>query len=289
MIKSFTQAGISYEPAMDIGAINNATNFRPDFNPSLQATKLTQSSINSILNPFFDEWDDPSTAVHWHKTAQGSFSQSQDSGMISSYHMKMTGTGVPGEVSITQDMKIPGMTAQAGGLSLLAYVKCPTTNKVISSITVGSRDLSIRNSDSWQWIRLGIVPQSFSAVKVSAKLCKHGGTAMPGDQLQIGYIGVFPGWSLLPGVAGALSNDLRASYTWEVGVLRHDSGKTSPPIAVPGARFGDKVEVGAPLSLRGVGAQGYVDSPDRVCIRLQNNSGSNVNLSHGTWRVVVRK
>lgn len=89
----------------------------------------------------------------------------------------------------------------------------------------------------------------------------------------------------------SLSNatNLVGSATWNPGSLADGAGETSASFTVTGAAFGDTVAVAAPYDLQGILAVGYVDAADSVKVRLQNESGSTVDLASGTWKVYVTK
>lgn len=77
--------------------------------------------------------------------------------------------------------------------------------------------------------------------------------------------------------------------TWNPASLVDGAGETSPSITVLGAALGDAVEVYPPYSLQGFVYSGYVSAADTVVIRVQNESGSTVDLASGSWRVRVKK
>lgn len=76
---------------------------------------------------------------------------------------------------------------------------------------------------------------------------------------------------------------------WDPASMANGAGVTSPAITVTGAAFGDVVDVGAPYSLAGIVACGFVSAANTVMIRLHNGTGGAVNLLSGTWKVVVRR
>lgn len=71
--------------------------------------------------------------------------------------------------------------------------------------------------------------------------------------------------------------------------LANNSGVTSAAITVTGAAFGDSVDVCAPYDLQGIIASGYVSAANTVRVRLQNATGGAIDLTSGTWKVVVRR
>ncbi len=77
--------------------------------------------------------------------------------------------------------------------------------------------------------------------------------------------------------------------TWNPASLVDAAGETSPNITVLGAALGDAVEVYPPYSMQGFVFCGYVSATDTVVIRIQNESGSTVDLASDSWRVRVRK
>lgn len=286
---NFTDKPISYEPIANVDGIVSACNYNEYFN-ACKADEYSQAYENGLLNPYFEEWHNATDSVYWTNAARGVYSRDTDAGKLGNYNVKMIGDGVTGEVSITQTLQKPAcsLASQPGGVSVLIYVKCPVANAVTSYISVGGRQLAIAKSDSWQWLRTSIVPSSFTTINVSVKLCNSASTAQATDILLVGYVGIYPGYAV-PAVLGGFNSNLRASYTWNVGILNNGNKMTSPQITVTGASFGDKVEIGAPVSLEGVVAFGYVDAADKVRIRLENNTGSNIDFGNAEWRIVVRK
>jgi hypothetical protein len=80
-----------------------------------------------------------------------------------------------------------------------------------------------------------------------------------------------------------------ATAVWDPASMANATGLTSPAVAVPGAAFGDCVDVCAPYDLAGVTAAAYVSGADAVKVRLHNGTGAAVNLASGAWKVVVRR
>jgi hypothetical protein len=83
--------------------------------------------------------------------------------------------------------------------------------------------------------------------------------------------------------------DLQGSATWNPGDLVDGSGETSASITVTGAALGDFAICSAPYDLQGLTCNAYVDATNSVKIRLQNETGGNVNLAEGVWKVKVIK
>lgn len=84
---------------------------------------------------------------------------------------------------------------------------------------------------------------------------------------------------------------LSATFTWDPGNLADGAGETSVGVTVTGAALavGHRVEVSAPYDLQGIICVGYVSAANTVRVRLQNETGGAINLTSGTWRVVVRR
>lgn len=82
---------------------------------------------------------------------------------------------------------------------------------------------------------------------------------------------------------------LQATSTYNPGSLVDAAGETSSGITVTGAALGDFCEVAAPYDLQDIVATCYVQATDTVEIRLQNESGSTVDLASGSWKVRVLK
>lgn len=82
-------------------------------------------------------------------------------------------------------------------------------------------------------------------------------------------------------------NLLYATTTYDPGNLVDGAGETSPTITVTGAALNDAVVVYPPYALQALTVTGYVSAADTVRIRVQNGSGSTIDLASGTWQVAV--
>lgn len=71
------------------------------------------------------------------------------------------------------------------------------------------------------------------------------------------------------------------------GNLVDGAGETQQVTGVTGANLGDFVLVSAPYDLQDITVTAYVQATGVVEIRLQNESGSTINLASGTWRILV--
>jgi hypothetical protein len=80
---------------------------------------------------------------------------------------------------------------------------------------------------------------------------------------------------------------LSGTVVWNPGDLADGDQETSSSITVSGAELGDFVLVSAPYDLQGLQATAHVDAADSVKISLVNETGGNVNLVSGTWKVKV--
>lgn len=79
------------------------------------------------------------------------------------------------------------------------------------------------------------------------------------------------------------------TFTYDPGSLVDGAGETKQITGVVGATLGDFVLVSAPYDLQDITVTGYVQANSVVEIRVQNESGSTVDLASGTWRVLVIK
>ena len=79
---------------------------------------------------------------------------------------------------------------------------------------------------------------------------------------------------------------LNATATVDPASLVDGAGETKT-VTVTGAALGDFAMVAAPYDLSGVVVTAYVSAANTVSIRLQNESGSTVDLASGTWKVKV--
>lgn len=73
------------------------------------------------------------------------------------------------------------------------------------------------------------------------------------------------------------------------GNLVDGAGETEQITGVTGATLGDFVLVAAPYDLQDISVTAYVQANSVVEIRIQNESGSTVNLGSGTWRILIIK
>lgn len=77
--------------------------------------------------------------------------------------------------------------------------------------------------------------------------------------------------------------------TIDPGNLVDGAGATAQVTGVTGANLGDFVLISAPYDLQDITVTGYVQATDVVEIRIQNESGSAIDLASGTWRILVIK
>lgn len=80
-----------------------------------------------------------------------------------------------------------------------------------------------------------------------------------------------------------------ATAVWDSPNIANGTGITSPNLTVVGAVIGDVVDVSSPVNTAGLIIYGYVSAPNTISLRLQNNTGSAINLVSGTWGVAVRR
>lgn len=85
-----------------------------------------------------------------------------------------------------------------------------------------------------------------------------------------------------------LDTILYKEVTVDPSSLADGVGETQS-VTVENAVLGDFVLVSAPYDLQDITVTAYVQAADTVEIRLQNESGSTVDLASGTWRVMVIK
>ena len=88
---------------------------------------------------------------------------------------------------------------------------------------------------------------------------------------------------------GLFSNTWLVKATLDAGSLADGVGETDD-VTVPGVALGDMV-IGASLGvdLVGITVTGYVSAANTVKFRLQNESGSTVDLASATLRIVVAR
>lgn len=67
------------------------------------------------------------------------------------------------------------------------------------------------------------------------------------------------------------------------------AGETLQVTGVVGATLGDWVLISAPYDLQDINVTAYVQANDTVEIRIQNESGSTINLGSGIWRILIIK
>ncbi|KGE20058.1 hypothetical protein [Paenibacillus wynnii] len=83
--------------------------------------------------------------------------------------------------------------------------------------------------------------------------------------------------------------DAVISYTWNPASIASGASLASSGISVPGAVFGDLIDVVAPYSLLGMGCTAYVSNSNFVQIVLTNLTGAAVDLANGVWKLKIRK
>lgn len=71
------------------------------------------------------------------------------------------------------------------------------------------------------------------------------------------------------------------------GNLVDGAGETQQITGFDGATLGDFVLVAAPYDLQDITVTAYVQATGVVEIRLQNESGSTINLASGIWRIMI--
>ena len=86
---------------------------------------------------------------------------------------------------------------------------------------------------------------------------------------------------------GLFSDTWAVTCTLDAGSLVDGAGETDD-VTVPGVALGDMV-IGASLGvdLVGLTVTGYVSAANTVKFRIQNESGSTVNLAAATMKIVV--
>ena len=84
-----------------------------------------------------------------------------------------------------------------------------------------------------------------------------------------------------------LMTALEGSATWDVGSLADGAGETSASIAVAGAALGDFALPSMGVDTQGITFTAWVDAPNSVKVRAQNETGGTVDLASTTARVVV--
>lgn len=83
--------------------------------------------------------------------------------------------------------------------------------------------------------------------------------------------------------------ELYGTVTWDPADLADWAGETSPDITVTGAIIGMSVAVYPPYNLQGMSVSAHFKTTDTVVIRIDNNTGGNINLGSGVWKVRVFK
>ena len=86
-----------------------------------------------------------------------------------------------------------------------------------------------------------------------------------------------------------MDNVVYKNETINPSSLADGAGQTVQVTGVVGATLGDWVLISAPYDLQDITVTGYVQANDIVEIRIQNESGSTVDLASGVWRILVIK
>ena len=82
---------------------------------------------------------------------------------------------------------------------------------------------------------------------------------------------------------------LSATFTWDPASLANGAGETSTAVVVNGAVIGDIVWLVPPYNTQGLKFWGWVESSGVVRARLENDTGSTIDLASGTWGIRVRR
>lgn len=86
---------------------------------------------------------------------------------------------------------------------------------------------------------------------------------------------------------GIISDTWSVTATLDAGSLVDGAGE-SDTVAVPGVVLGDMViAVAVAVSLVGMSVTAYVSAADVVTVRIQNESGSTVDLASATIKILV--
>jgi len=80
-----------------------------------------------------------------------------------------------------------------------------------------------------------------------------------------------------------------ATFNWDPASLTNGSGETSTAIPVSGVVIGDIVWLIPPYNTQGVKFWGWVESAGIVRARIENNTGSTIDLASGSWGIRVRR
>lgn len=90
------------------------------------------------------------------------------------------------------------------------------------------------------------------------------------------------------GLSTPFNKFLKGTATIDVGSLADGAG-SSHDITVTGAAVGDFVLVSADVEFQEMTVTGYVRAANTVEVRVQNESGSTVDLASTTFRALVLK
>lgn len=168
------------------------------------------------------------------------------------------------------------------------------TNEFLNStsITLFSSGITLCNIDSTN-PEISLFPEVTSGILKTTKTITSGVNAYqeyhPRNKISIYkryWDNVLSGWSVWQRVNTV---ELTGTISWNPILLANGVGETSSDIAVTGAVKGDYVIASSPVDLLGISMSAYVSATNIVKIRLQNGTGSDLDLPGGTFKVKVIK
>lgn len=83
--------------------------------------------------------------------------------------------------------------------------------------------------------------------------------------------------------------DVSYTFTWNPASLADGAGETSATQGITGLQYGDHVLASAGVSTAGMLVCGYVSGVSEAKVRIQNETGSTVDLASSTWTINISK
>lgn len=163
----------------------------------------------------------------------------------------------------------------AAGLSVVGLSGFPP-NLRIDLANEADRAAAEAQAVAWDWSDEAQILRDASDSQSSAK-SNYTGTDAAARVLRAMMQAVLKAYNPV-GVAG---------FTWDPQSLANNASAVFTGISVPGAKFRDSVDVGAPYDVSGFIVCGSVTAADTVAVRIVNVSGGTINLPSGVWGVAV--
>ena len=212
---------------------------------------------------------------------------------------------VKSNISITWYTTFGGCYTSSADITNNAYFKVHSDVKYIKVfLTGGTANLKIRsysidcspgkNADTWTGYNEIIAGAMIAASAPSTGTFLANTIIMnsePAAGEAVGWMctsGGSPGTWQNMGVLGLIKQTLEGSKTYDPPNLT-PGANTYTTVTVTGASLGDYVQASFSIDLQGICVCAHVESTNTVSVHFSNNTGSSIDLSSGTLKVLVTK